>query len=165
MSDDAREIFLDRFGSVLRDSGIPPMPAMVFAHVVADQQPEYTAAELADALGASPAAISGAVNYLVGVDMLERARRPGDRRHYFRLAPGDPWATMIERRRPIVVRWYESLAHAATDLPRKPGEAGRQLELGALFFAFMAEELPGMLERWQAYRDDQMPGGGDATGR
>lgn len=153
---DARAAFVDRFAAVMRDSGIPPMPSAVFAHVLADGRTEYTAAELAASVGVSPAAISGAVNYLLGVGMLERARRPGDRRNYYRLVPGDPWAAMIERRQPVIVQWYESLAEAARDLHEASEGNRHTLELGAMFFAFMAQEAPAMIERWKTYRDAQL---------
>lgn len=150
---DALDDFVDRFSAILRDSGLPPMPARTFAYVLGLGQRTYTAADLADATGASPAAISGAVNYLIGVGMLER-RRGSDRRHLYQLPPGDPWASMIARRQAILVRWYESLGQAAQDLGDQQEDHGEPLRLGARFFAFMAQEIPGMLARWESFRDE-----------
>ncbi|MGH1564320.1 GbsR/MarR family transcriptional regulator [Mumia sp. DW29H23] len=147
--------FVERFTAIMRDSGVPPMPARTFAYVLGLGRRSYTAAELAEATGASPAAISGAVTYLVGVGMLER-HRGSDRRHHYRLPPGDPWASMIRRREPILVRWYEAMAQAAKDLGEQHDERGAPLELGAMFFAFMAEETPAMIDRWEAYRDERL---------
>ncbi|MFD1824214.1 MULTISPECIES: GbsR/MarR family transcriptional regulator [Mumia] len=152
MASDALEDFVERFSAILRDSGVPPMPARTFAYVLGLGQRSYTAAELAEATGASPAAISGAVNYLIGLGMLER-HRGSDRRHHYRLPPGDPWESMIARRQAILVRWYESLEQAAKDLGDEHEDHGAPLELGAMFFAFMAQEIPGMLARWEAFRD------------
>jgi hypothetical protein len=50
---------------------MPRMPARVFAAVLVAEDGRRTAAELADQLGVSPAAISGAVPILPGDD------RPG----------------------------------------------------------------------------------------
>lgn len=131
------------------------MPARTFAYVLGLGQRSYTAAELAEATEASPAAVSGAVNYLIGVGMLER-HRGADRRHHYRLPPGDPWASMILRRESILRRWYEALAQATEDLREQHDEHGAPLELGAMFFAFMAQEAPAVRARWEAYRDERL---------
>ena len=68
-----------------------------------------TAAELAEALQASPAAVSGAVRYLVQTDLVERAREPGSRRDVYRLGD-DPWYEAIYRREPLLERWERALA-------------------------------------------------------
>lgn len=159
MAHSALDDFVERFSAVLRDSGIPPMPARIFAYVLGLGRRSYTAAELAEATGASPAAVSGAVNYLIGQGMLE-GHRGKDRRHHYRLPPGDLWADMIARRQAVLVRWYESLEAAAADLGREQEDHGVPLERGAMFFAFMAQEIPGMLARWEAYRDARLDDGG-----
>ena len=57
MSDLAHAV--ERLGQVLEKSGVPRMPARVFAYILADDRSVYTAAELAQGLHVSPAAISG----------------------------------------------------------------------------------------------------------
>ncbi|MBW9207762.1 MarR family transcriptional regulator [Mumia sp. zg.B17] len=155
MANDTLTDFVDQFSTILRDSGVPPMPARTFAYVLGLGRPSYTAADLAETTGASPAAISGAVTYLIGVGMLER-HGGADRRHHYRLPPGDLWASMIRRREAILVRRYEALAQAATDLGGRHDEHGAPLELGAMLFSFMAEDVPAMLARWEAYRDARL---------
>ena len=49
------------FAFLLTESGVPRMPARVFASVLAEDAGALTAAELAERLQVSPAAISGAV--------------------------------------------------------------------------------------------------------
>jgi DNA-binding transcriptional regulator GbsR (MarR family) len=56
--------FVERFAAILEDSGVPRMPARVFVGLLATDSGSLTAAELAERLQASPAAISGAVRYL-----------------------------------------------------------------------------------------------------
>jgi DNA-binding transcriptional regulator GbsR (MarR family) len=56
--------FIERFSSVFTESGMPRMPSRVFVALLASDAGELTAAELADLLRVSPAAISGAVRYL-----------------------------------------------------------------------------------------------------
>src|SRR4051794_8944516 len=69
--------FIERFSGVLVDGGVPRMPARVFALLLASDDGRLTAAELADELQVSPAAVSGAVRYLLQTGLIERARGPG----------------------------------------------------------------------------------------
>ena len=62
--------FVERLGSVLHAAGLPRLPSRVFAVLMADEDGTMTAAELADALAVSPAAVSGAVRYLQQVRMM-----------------------------------------------------------------------------------------------
>ena len=64
-------------------------PGSLFTLMAADER-ALTAAELAERLGVSPAAISGAVRYLTQIGMLHREPSPGSRRDRYRL-PDDPW--------------------------------------------------------------------------
>src|SRR4030095_13763683 len=75
--------FVEQFALVLVEAGIPRMPARVFAYVLAVDADRHTAAELAAGLRVSPAAISGAVRYLVQVGLLGKERAPRSRRGYY----------------------------------------------------------------------------------
>ena len=138
--------FVERFAAVLIDSGVPRMPARAFGVLLASDAGRMTAAELAEALQVSPAAISGAVRYLVQTGLVERAREPGSRRDVYRLGD-DPWYEAIYRREPLITRWQKALQDgveaAGADTP-----AGARLKDSAEFFAFLQQELPGLLARW-----------------
>ena len=82
--------YIERFASVLVEAGVPPMPARVFSALLVTDSGRLTAAELTELLGASPAAISGAVRYLEQVGMIGREREPGSRRDVY-LLRNDLW--------------------------------------------------------------------------
>ncbi|HEX7994495.1 MAG TPA: MarR family transcriptional regulator, partial [Streptosporangiaceae bacterium] len=86
--------FIERFASVLVEAGIPRMPARVFSALLATDSGRLTAAELADQLQASPAAVSGGVRYLIGVGMVSREGEPGSRRHHYRV-PDHVWDEVV----------------------------------------------------------------------
>ena len=71
---DAVDRFVERFTALLIDGGMPRMPALVFSRVLAEDSGQLTAAEIAERLDVSPAAVSGAVRYLTRVGMLVRTR-------------------------------------------------------------------------------------------
>jgi DNA-binding transcriptional regulator GbsR (MarR family) len=123
----------------------------VFACVLAEDRGRLTAGEIAERLQVSPAAVSGAVRYLVQVGMLHRGRDPGARSDHYGLREDDPWYTAIADRTALLERW-ERTAGLGADLLGDTRPAGRRLRETQEFFAFMREEIPGLLERWRARR-------------
>ena len=85
-----RDRFVERMGGALTDAGLPRLPSRVFAALLVDDDGRMTAAELGEALGVSPAAVSGAVNYLARVGMLRRERERGSRRDVY-VVDDDAW--------------------------------------------------------------------------
>ncbi|HEV3288033.1 MAG TPA: MarR family transcriptional regulator [Streptosporangiaceae bacterium] len=142
--------FIERFAAVLVQAGMPPMPSRVFAAVLVTDSGRLTAAELAELLGASPAAISGAVRYLVQLAMIGREREPGSRRDVYLLLD-DLWYEVAIRRDQVLTRWV-SAAREGAELLGPDTPAGRRLADSQDFFAFLQEEMPAMLERWRAHR-------------
>ena len=135
----------------MESMGIPRMPARVFAFILADDQSPYTAAELADGLDVSPAAISGAVRYLTDTHLVVRERNPAGRGDLFRVRDGDIWGTIQASRLPTLDRIIESIDLAVHLLP--PGSAGRvRVEETRDYFTFIREDAHGLDERWRAWR-------------
>jgi len=147
MSGDAVDRFVERFSALLVDGGMPRMPARVFSRVLAEDSGQLTAAEIAERLEVSPAAVSGAVNYLTRVGMLVRTREPGTRRDLFRVHD-DGWGEMYTQQAALLRRWIEASDEGATSLGVDT-PAGRRLADTRDFFAFMHAELPGLIKRWR----------------
>ena len=75
--------FIERFALDLAASGMPRMPARVFAGLLSTDSGSLTAGELAGLLQVSPASISGAVRYLEQLNLIVRQREPGSRRDHY----------------------------------------------------------------------------------
>jgi len=142
--------FIERFASVLVEAGVPPMPARVFSALLVTDSGRLTAAELGELLGASPAAISGAVRYLEQVGMIGRQREPGSRRDVY-LLRNDLWYEISLGRDQLLAHWANAARDGAEILgPDTP--AGRRLADSHDFFVFLRQELPVLLERWRAHK-------------
>jgi DNA-binding transcriptional regulator GbsR (MarR family) len=142
--------FIERFASGLIDAGMPRMPSRVFVALLASDSGRMTAAELAEELRVSPAAISGAVRYLTQVNVLARERRPGSRRDHYRLLD-DTWYEMTLRREQIMARWISAGSEGVQVLgPDTP--AGARMAESVAFFEFVRAELPALIERWRDSR-------------
>jgi DNA-binding transcriptional regulator GbsR (MarR family) len=142
--------FVERLASAVSDAGIPRMPARVFSALLADDDGALTAADLADRLQVSPAAISGAVRYLAQVGMASREREPGSRRDIYRVHD-DFWYEAIGNRDQILARWEKAMQEGLDVLGRDT-PAGLRLAESLAFLQFVQEEMPGMLARWRARR-------------
>jgi DNA-binding transcriptional regulator GbsR (MarR family) len=150
---------VERFALLLTESGVPRMPARVFAYMLADDADGHTAGGLAAGLRVSPAAISGAVRYLQQLGFLVKEREPGARTDHYRLRD-DLWYELWNTRMAIVHRWEEVMAEGAELIsPDRPG--GARLREAREFFAFVAADLPGMMERWHRHRRKVLGGDGD----
>jgi predicted transcriptional regulator len=142
--------FIERFASVLVEAGVPPMPARVFSALLVTDAGRLTAAELTELLGASAAAISGAVRYLEQVGMISRQREPGSRRDVY-LLRNDLWYEISLGRDQVLAHWANAARDGAEILgPDTP--AGQRLADSHDFFVFLRQELPALLERWRAHK-------------
>jgi DNA-binding transcriptional regulator GbsR (MarR family) len=148
--DDAVRRFIERFALDLADAGMPRMPARVFAAILSAEDGRCTAAELAQLLRVSPAAVSGAVRYLLQVRLVRREREPGERRDHYRIS-SDTWYEAITRREAVVARWEQDLEDGIKAVgPHTP--AADRLEETRQFLAFSREQLARVLHDWRRRR-------------
>jgi DNA-binding transcriptional regulator GbsR (MarR family) len=147
---DAVTRFVERFASVLVEAGMPRMPARVFAALLSTDSGSLTAAELAQMLRVSPAAVSGAVRYLTQVDLVSRERIPGSRRDHYRLYDG-VFAEMISRRDQLLARW-ETVLREGAGAVGSATPAGRRMAETVDYFSFIREELPSVLKKWEEHK-------------
>jgi len=154
--------YIERFASVLTDSGIPRMPSRVFAALITQDDGRLTSQELSELLDISPAAVSGAIAYLSQVNLVTRERQPGTRRDRYRVLD-EVWQDALIKRDTILARWETSLAEGVgvvgADTP-----AGRRLAESAQLFHFLRGEVGEMLERWQVRRAELRAAAGTAGG-
>jgi DNA-binding transcriptional regulator GbsR (MarR family) len=142
--------FIERFALDLTESGMARMPARVFAALLANDDGRLTAAELAELLRVSPAAISGAVRYLAQLGMVSRGREPGERRDHYQVS-SDMWYEVVARRDQLLARWEQDLQDGIKAVgPDTP--AGARLEENRRYFEFLRHEAPKVMARWQELR-------------
>jgi DNA-binding transcriptional regulator GbsR (MarR family) len=142
--------YVERFASALMTIGFPRMPARVFSILLATASGRLTAADLAESLHASPAAISGAIRYLAQVGIVTRERERGSRRDLFRVHE-DVWQETALRREQMLLLMHSTVSEGVEVLGRHT-PAGARLANTLAFFEFIQEELPEVLGRWRARR-------------
>lgn len=143
--------YVEHMAMMLAEYGFPRMPARVLMVMMTADEDALTAGELAERLEVSPAAISGAVRYLIQVRLLNREPMPGSRRDRYRM-PDDAWyeATAIQNRFFDSAQDLSADGVAALGGPGTP--AGARVAEMHDFFRFLREEMPEMLKRWEALK-------------
>jgi DNA-binding transcriptional regulator GbsR (MarR family) len=142
--------YIERFASVLVAAGFPPMPARIFVALLVTESGRLSAAELAEVLRISPAAVSGGVRYLIQLGLVHKERVPGSRRDYYRM-PGNMWDSMLRMRDQVMTRWT-ALVREGIGLVGPDTPAGERLAEQADFLDFVTKELSDVLERWDRHR-------------
>lgn len=145
--------FVERFAQVMVESGMPRIASRIFVALVATDSGRLTAAELAEKLQASAAAISGGVRYLTQVGLVSREREPGSRRDHYRVE-NDVWYQTISQRDHVLAHWTASLREGAEVLGAGT-PAGARLAETVEFFEFLQKEIHLMIERWHAYQAER----------
>lgn len=146
---------VERFSHTWAAAGMPVMAARVFAYVLAEDSDRYTAAELAEGLRVSPAAISGALRYLLDTGLLFREREPGVRSVIYRVYDDDVWYAIMTTRIPLMGQFERGISEAI-GLVGTDGPGRRRLLETREFFRFAQREMTQMMERWSQYRTEHL---------
>lgn len=142
--------FVEQLALVLTEMGFPPMPARVWAAAMCSDEDTLTPGDLAERLEVSPAAISGAVRYLLQVALMERVAVPGSRRQHYRVPVG-LWYEAFANRDAVMARFSQVTEYGVGVLGAATPAGARIAEIRD-FFGFVAVEMPKLLARWQVER-------------
>lgn len=147
----AVERFVEAMARVFGDWGFPRMAARVLMTLMSADEPTLTAADLAERLDASPAAVSGAVRYLTQIRVVDREPVRGSRRDHYKITNGGWYAVTL-----LKGDLFAGIANVADDGVKALGGAGtpsgdRVVEMRD-FFRFVQKETAAMMDRWQESR-------------
>ncbi len=148
--------FIERLAEIHVEAGMPRIASRILVALIATDSGRLTAAELAERLQASPAAISGGVRYLIQIDTVRREREPGSRRYHYRIGD-NVWFQAIVGRERLMSRWTESLREGVEVLGAGT-PAGARLAENVEFFEFIEKELHLMIDRWNDYQASRRSG-------
>jgi hypothetical protein len=145
-------VFVENMAMFLGDWGFPRMAGRVLMTLMAADEGRLTAGELAQRLGVSAAAISGAVRYLQQLQLVARTPVPGSRSDVYEVPEGSWFAAAI-----VKGGLYGKLAELS-DLGvtavggEEAGVGARRIAEMRDFFRFLDREIGTLLEQWLAQR-------------
>ena len=142
----AQSRFIEEMGQFLGGYGMTPMAGRMWGWLLLCDPPEQTAAQIAEALGASRGAVSGAARILTTAGFIRRATRRGDRREYFS-SPPEAMDSMLANASVIYRQLRVISEHGLEAAADSPGAVARLREFHDLM-AFIEVEVPRVIDRF-----------------
>ena len=146
-----RDRLVEDIGRYFEGAGIPRMPGRMIGALMLAEPPEMTAEDLARALHASRGSISTASRLLVGAGLVERRRRPGERRDHFAVRPG-AWTASVERRVDQIAALRRLAERGLLVVGDEPSRGRESLEELADICQYFEREWPAVVRRWRRDR-------------
>jgi len=153
-SSEIREDFIAEMGRVLESFGLPHMVGRVFSVLLIADPPEKTAQELADELQASRGAISGAIKMLELMQMVDRKRKPADRKDYFSVRP-NAWSAAFMNEIMGISLLRKLAEKGLRILNSDNSKVTRGLRDMRDMTAFAEAEFPALWEKWTKYQEEK----------
>ena len=146
--------FIEKMGVSFERSGATPMLGRVWGALLVSTTGPMSAEELATALGASRGAISHATRQLTDLLFIEKFRKPGDRKDYFRTTPQS--LVKASRRRLHELQHLRELFQDGIAAMEGAGQgATKNLETGVEFLEMWESTLETFFTEWQQHKGDQ----------
>ncbi|MQA17749.1 MAG: MarR family transcriptional regulator, partial [Pseudonocardiaceae bacterium] len=141
--EDVRQ-FVEHTAMALAEWGFPRMAARVLMAAMVSDDGVVTARGLSGQLGVSPAAVSGAVRYLIHVGLFTREPAAGSRRDHYRLRQDLWYEASLTKNDRLLARLAELAEDGAKALGGPSTAAGARVAEMRDFFAFLQSEVPAM---------------------
>lgn len=146
---------VEQSAALLTGAGFARMPARVLMTLLVAET-GLTAVELGETLGASAAAISGAVRYLQNLGLIRRVSSPGSRRDRYEM-PDDAWYSTMTKNSPLYGALGALAETAAGAMDDPTSRAARRVSEMARFYRYLEDRMPLIIEEWEAQRRAAFP--------
>ena len=143
--------FIDRWSAILAQEGLPPVAGRLWAWLLVCEPPEQTVEEIAQAIGASRGAISGAVRMLEPSGLIIRSRRSGDRREHWRTSP-DAMVHSLEAKERQTRPSLAALDTVLSALADRPADSLGRLHEARRLYSMLLAMFPALIEQFKAER-------------
>jgi DNA-binding transcriptional regulator GbsR (MarR family) len=153
MTPEQREL-IEEFGLLQEQMGGTRMTGRVSGWLLLSDPPVQSLTEIAEGLGVSKAAASGAARLLLQSRFIERVGEPGQRGDFYRALPADPDEILpldhVRTMHRLIARGLQTVAG------RDQSQSNYALMHDLLeFTAFVEAELPTLLARWRERRANE----------
>ena len=152
----AESDFVEEMGRVLAAHGMTPMAGRMWGWLLICEPAEQTAAEIAEALGASRGAISGTARILAGARFIRRTTRRGDRREYFS-APPEALESMLRSATQVYRQLREMSERGLRAIAHRPVDEQARLQEFHDVLSFIEREIPIVIDGFLRERDASRP--------
>jgi DNA-binding transcriptional regulator GbsR (MarR family) len=146
--------FVEEMGQFLAGLGMTPMAGRMWGWLLICEPEEQTAADIAEALGASRGAISGTARILANAGLVRRMTRRGDRREYFS-APPEALDSMLGSAAALYRQMRQIAERGLVATADRPPEVRARLQEFHDVMGFVEQEVPQVISRFLSERKRQ----------
>lgn len=132
-------------------AGLSRTVGRIFGWLLICDPPHQTMDDLVDGLGISKSSVSVATRFLIESGLVQRLSLPGERRDYYCVAE-NVWTTLMRQRMSQLVAFRKLAEQGLQMLADQPAERRKRLREMRDLYAFFEEEIPDLLDRWEAKR-------------
>lgn len=150
--------FIGRVGGLFERGGQPGMAGRILAFLLAAPEPVQSSAAIARALHTSGGTVGIQTRALEQLGVIERIAVPGQRGVSFQVRP-DAWDAMFRAKIADLRDFRAALDEVLAGLGEADPARVRRLREVREFYAFLEVELPALVNRWWARREEVLGGG------
>ena len=143
-----KQAYIEEMGMVMESFGMTRIAGRVLSALLVADPPEQTAEQLATTLQASRGAISSGTTMLETMGLIERRRRPGDRKDYFRNKP-NAWFEATKQQIALIAHLRGLAEKGLEVMGSDDPEVTEGLRDMRDMLIFYEREMPEMLARWE----------------
>jgi len=142
---------VEEFGLLYEQMGVTRMAGRVSGYLLMCDPPVQSLTQIAEALGVSKAAVSGAAHALLQFGVVELVGEPGQRGDFYRSLPGQMDSMLrLDHVRSLHSLLDRGLASVA-DRDQTHSNYSLMHDLRD-FSVFLETEIPGVIARWQRHQ-------------
>lgn len=154
--EEKKRAFVRRVSELIEECGHPGIAGRIIGWLLVSDPAEQSFGALVEATRASKGSISTMTRRLEQAGLVERRSRAGDRQTYFRLRSG-AWRTVLRRRMALVNDLAQIAERGLGQLDGQPPSVRCRLQEMRDFYAFVAEQMPALLEAYEAEQEGRRP--------
>lgn len=146
-----RHAMMDRLAVTLQGSGFPKTIARVYAALMMAPGEGLSTSELMDEVHTSKASITGAMQFLTNIELVERYTVRGSRESHYRMLKGR-WGPLMAKKL-LGIAHVRQTAEDALALTESVAARERLQEMHDVY-SFYEAEINGIIERWNAHEKE-----------
>ena len=151
--------FIERWSRILATEGLPPVTGRLWAWLLICEPPDQTVEDIAQAIGASRGAISGAVRMLEPSGLIVRTKRSGDRQRVLAHLCRTRWSTAWRPRSARRARRCRPWTRSSRPSPTGPTRRSARLREAQRLYAMLLDMFPALIAQFKAERSAQATAG------
>jgi len=146
------DIFIEKFATTFgKYMLLPHIAGRIFGYLLICDPPHQSAAQLVERLKIAKSSVSNVMRLLSKFGIVEEIRLPGERSRYYRIQ-NESWEDVVLNKLKSLSAVRVLFGEARLIMKGKDPEIRQRVEEIDAFYAFLEEEIPGLIDRWITYK-------------